>query len=497
MHLCTGRNNYGQLGINDTGIRGDAVSEMGNNLTSVPIPFYFSPTCSPTGTLNPTFDPTAMPTLSLQQILRFEVDDKWKFDELSEYICIGIVGLGVIIVLMALFNGNKSRKNEEKYYVERQGYLSVILFVTQIIDVISDICFFIQMRRYYDYGQTDNEVDHEVFAQLSTISFIFVIVPYVLNITSSVRVVQRITAIESVSEFSKKYFQRKAKLYSALTILSGGAFPALRVMNSDFLSVPLFNAGLSALQIEQFRTYHVLSTLIMENMPQLALQGFVIFKLKISSTIVIMSFASSVFNVMMNMLTASVHIVMHRNVSELKFNILVSWSRKRQNVSAAEYSKSAVHGADPFLRTGRRVTLAKKLSLINFRGSKSVHFEMLAAKKQNESHALYGVMQFDKENESAATILGSFMDKRQEILDAIISAFGYYPDFTDHLDFQIEVSQSEASSRADKVKLVSDLLTELGVGEEKLQRSLSCIPAEVPCPLLLCDPVFALCALTY
>merc|ERR1711972_343747 len=78
-----------------------------------------------------------------------------------------------------------------------------------------------------------------------------------------------------------------------------------------------------------------------------------------------------------------------------------------------------------------------------------------------------------------AALLANFMEKVDDILDAIISAFGYYPDFTDHLDFQIEVSQSETSSRADKVKLVSDLLTELGVDEEKLQQSLSWIPIEI------------------
>ena len=570
VHLYTGLNNYGQLGMDDTENRGDDATEMGDDLPVVSIPFYnTTSTCSPTadptteptveptiptmeptvpsavpsieptipptrypgispfGTAKPTVDPTTAPTflpsvdptaptsspseqpsisptlptaepsqlpthsptvspLTLQQILKFEVDDKWKFDELSEYICIGIIGLGVIVVLVAILIGNKRRKKEEKYHVEGQGYLSVILFVTQIIDVISDILFFIQMRRYYVYGQTDNDVNHEVFAQLSSISFIFVVVPYILNITSSVRVVQRITDGDSISEFSKKYFQKHSKMYSVLTMMSGGAFHALQLMNSKFLSIPLFNAGLSDLQIERFRTHHVLSTLIMENIPQLALQGFVIFKLRISGTIVIMSFVSSVFNVMMNILTAAVYIVLHRNESELKFNILVSWSGKLQNVSSTEYAHSAIQSVDPFLRTGRRVSLAKKLALINYGGSKTVRFEIMAAKKQIDSYTLYGVMQFDEGSESAAALLANFMEKVDDILDAIISAFGYYPDFTDHLDFQIEVSQSETSSRADKVKLVSDLLTELGVDEEKLQQSLSWIPMEVLCPFSLC-----------
>ena len=72
-------------------------------------------------------------------------------------------------------------------------------------------------------------------------------------------------------------------------------------------------------------------------------------------------------------------------------------------------------------------------------------------------------MQFDQATVSAAELLARFMEKEQEILDAIISAFGYYPRFTDQFQFHIEESRSQISPRADKAKVISDLMLELGV----------------------------------
>ena len=446
-----------------------------------PTPPTLDPTAAPSA--SPSFSPTAMP-LTLKELLKLRVDDEWYFDEISEYSCYVIILSGVLGVAVVYLIGRRKRKKAEKYYVEGQGYLSMILYATQIIDVLSDIFFFIQMNEYRKHGQVDDDVpDHKIFGILFIISFIFVIVPYILNISSSVRVVQRVTAGDSISEYTKKYFQRNAKLYSILTILSGGAFPALKVMNSNFMSLQILNAGLSTNQLERFRFYHLLSTLFTENLPQLGLQAFVMFYLKISSTIVVISFVSSVFNVLLNFLTAVVFIVLHQSVTESKFTISVSWSEMHQMKAAESGSEleSDVQTLNPFLRTGRRVTLAKQLGQIKFPGSKSVHFEVMASKMMNDSCELYGVMQFDQQNESAATLLTNFMDKRVEILEAVITAFGYHPDFTDHYEFVVGISQSERSSRAEKAKMLSELLTRLGVDENQVQKTMADIKVETLC----------------
>ena len=64
----------------------------------------------------------------------------------------------------------------------------------------------------------------------------------------------------SLSEHSKQYFRAKSKVFVALVLLSGGAFPALKLMSSNLLAHGLFSAGLSTIQLEGFRSRHVLTT---------------------------------------------------------------------------------------------------------------------------------------------------------------------------------------------------------------------------------------------
>ena len=359
------------------------------------------------------------------------------------------------------------------------------MFGFQMVDVLSDILFYDQMRRYSDYAREDTEdnVKEEVFAKLATVSLVFVFFPYLSNVLSSVRIVQKINDDAVTSEFTKKYFQRNAKFYSIFTLISGGAFPAVSLMNSNVLSLPIFNAGLSSLQLEKFRTHHLASTLLLENLPQLGIQGFVIFHLNVSGTIVVLSFASSVFNVMVSILTAVVFIILHRNESESKFTILVSWMRRQGIPDSVGRPSLEPNGPapklNPFSRTGRRVTLAKELALIDFGGSKSTHFEIMSAKKQNESYLLYGVMQFDNGSESAAGLLAKFMDKTKGIKRAIIKAFEYDAVFMKEYRFNIEISGEEMCSRSEKIELIQKLALELGVDPEQIAEFLRKIAEQV------------------
>ena len=245
---------------------------------------------SPIPTVDPTIDPSMAPTdaptvsptesptnrpLPLRERLELEVDDKSTLDETSNVIFSSMTAMGFVAVCFGIVFYRK-REGTQRYAVQGQKYLYVLTFVAQIIDLFSDILFTVQMRKYFEYGLNDEEVNEKIFKNLYSFSFAFVVAPYLMNILSSIRAVQNITADNTISAFSKNFFQRKATIYSALVILSGGAFPALKLLNSNFLSLSLFNAGLSTLQISKYRAQHVFSTILLENLPQICLQGFVI-----------------------------------------------------------------------------------------------------------------------------------------------------------------------------------------------------------------------------
>jgi len=263
------------------------------------------------------------------------------------------------------------------------------------------------------------------------------LLPYILNIVASVHIVQSITDKAETSTFTKEYFRRRTSAYSTLVILSGGSFPALKMMNSNLLSLNLFGAGMSSIQLASFRRNHLFSTILLENLPQLCLQAFVMWFLEISSTIVIISFISSVFNILTSILTTVVHIVLYREYTEVKFDIVLSWKRR----AVSSQSPLAECTLYPLQRTGRRLRLRNELKLTNYSGEKNVTFEIVASQKlQGDACILHGVIQCEGCHESAIQTASDFTDKKEQIRKAILDAFGYTDVFTKMYDFDIRIT---------------------------------------------------------
>ena len=370
------------------------------------------------------------------EILAQKVEEKSSMDEISQALVYTIAVIGLAVMLVAV-RVHLRRQRDGQFTIEGQKYLDVLLFHAQIIDVISDICFCVQLREYYDYGKTQEGVDAKdtiILLVLWIVSLVFVSVPYFSNIWSSVLILRSINEAHTTSDFTVRYFSRNASVYSILTILSGGSFPALKVMNSNIFSLPQFGAGLSPTQLAAFQKLHLFSTILLENVPQLAIQGFVLWYLHMSGPIVFISFFSSVFNILTSILTAVVHIVLHRNSTEAKFVIKLSWSRL--TAGRVETKSEQV----PSVRIGRRQRLRDELDLMNYGGHKSMNFEIVASKRQRDSCLLYGVIHVHGDYAAAMNALVGFQGRTNDIKAAVMKAFDY-ADFPCH-DFEVGVSSN-------------------------------------------------------
>merc|ERR550525_1389848 len=160
---------------------------------------------------------------------------------------------------------------------------------------------------------------------------------------------------------------------------------------------------------------------------------------------------------MLSSLTAAVGFTLHRNQSESNFSIRLSWNHRAQSSSSKRIvnllvnepsNPSSSRALNPLSQIGRRKSLKKELSRIDFTGSKSTSFEILAAERKNDGCVIHGVMQFDANSESSAGSFANFMEKREEILEAVIKAFDYRPDFENEFIFRIEIFQSAQGDRA-------------------------------------------------
>merc|ERR1712079_348460 len=138
-------------------------------------------------------------------------------------------------------------------------------------------------------------------------------------------------------------------------------------------------------------------------------------------------------NIFMSILLSSIHCTLYRGQSDTKWTILLSWTDRSQNIgisrvqplsrSNTRYNKLSLN---PWIKTGRRQSLAKELAKIRFSGSDGVSFEVLASSKQYDGCLIHGVLQY-KSTQSATALFASFADKKEEIKEAIIRAFKYAP----------------------------------------------------------------------
>merc|ERR1719361_1394101 len=317
----------------------------------------------------------------------------------------------------------------------------------------------------------DKTIDRNLFQKLFIVSGIFVFVPYLMNVISSVRVTQQIANDNSFSNFTKKFFQKRSSLYSALVLLSGGSYPTLKLLNCNLFSFSFLNAGLSSLQVAGFRKHHVFTTILLENAPQLGVQAILIFKLGITGTIVLISFSSSIFNIFMSILLSLVHYVLYRGQSDTKWTILLSWNGRSQGYGAAPFAPSPKSSnadqrvsLNPLIKMGRRKSLAKELATIQFAGSGGVSFEVLAETGKVDACLIHGVLQYET-TQSDRALFASFADKKEEIKAAIIRAFEFAPKYTTLYDFAVQIAQSDVVSPQEEMKLVTDMMMKLGSSE--------------------------------
>merc|ERR1719295_1318680 len=359
-------------------------------------------------------------------------------------------------------------KSDDKMEVDDQKYISALMYMIQIVDVFSDFAFAFQCRSYWQHLEgLDYEVgvEPEVFRDLYTFALLFVAVPYVMNLISSIDITRRIVDNESMTEHSKQYFRGKTKVYAVLVLVSGGAFPALKLMSSNMFGLGMFSAGLSTLQLGSFRSHHVVATVLIENVPQLYLQYLFMFRLDVINTIVIVSFLSSIFNILLAMMNAAVFLILHRNQVDIPFTIMISWRMKTPSGIQQEL--------DPFAQCGKRKNLAKLLGEIDLGDDEPLKFEILSSNKMTTGCLLHGVMASNREG--AAQISGGkfsdFMARKRQIDDAVMRAFGFDQQYRSQFAFKISISRMTATSRAERVKLAIQTLREFKVGKDVISEA--------------------------
>merc|ERR1719295_2585178 len=164
------------------------------------------------------------------------------------------------------------------------------------------------------------------------------------------------------------------------------------------------------------------------------------------------------------MMNTAVFWILHRHQVDIPFTIMISWREKAQSGMIGEKKTEL----DPFSQCGKRKNLAKLLGEIDLGDDEPLKFEILSSKKTTTGSLVHGVMASSKQD--AADFSGGkcsdFMARKQEIDEAVMTAFGWGPEYHRQFTFKISITRTIVTSRAERAKLVIQGLRELEVTKD-------------------------------
>ena len=226
---------------------------------------------------------------------------------------------------------------------------------------------------------------------------------------------------------------------------------------------------------------------LIENVPQLALQYWFMFQMNLGGNIVVISFISSIFNILRTLTSAVIFWILHRNQTEVPFTITLSWTKKVNSSLSAplEATSLTTNELDPFSRCGRRKKLAKSLGEINVVDGKSIKFEILSSETQQSSCTLCGVFLSEQtvnaraRAQTTGDTFSNFMDRERQIEEAVISALDLDPVYCSKFQFTVKMTRSTATSPGERAKLILDILREFHVSADVLSMVKTHIDREI------------------
>merc|ERR1719361_506034 len=104
---------------------------------------------------------------------------------------------------------------------------------------------------------------------MSCISWITVALPILMSL---LQLIGKSTGEWDRNESVKHWILRHSFTLYLLPFLSGSAFNAIAIVNSNAFQLDVFSMGLSKREMHKFRLQRIWSVVLLENLPQIALQ---------------------------------------------------------------------------------------------------------------------------------------------------------------------------------------------------------------------------------
>ena len=107
---------------------------------------------------------------------------------------------------------------------------------------------------------------------LFSVGILFIVLPLIGNLVQLHNEIQMWVSDVYSKHTVQAWIRSYLRFLYMITIICGSAFAAVDICNSNIFHLPMFNMGLNKRQLAIFKNQRILSTVLLENIPQLALQ---------------------------------------------------------------------------------------------------------------------------------------------------------------------------------------------------------------------------------
>eukprot|EP01084_Bolivina_argentea_P200840 343385_1 len=185
-------------------------------------------------------------------------------------------------------------------------------------------------------------------------SLLFLIIPYGLNIGYAAKLPN--TQVIKSNNTARTWFEHYQSIFILLVVISGGCYPALRLISSNVFGIHILNAGLSSFELSGLSDIRVMTTVVTENGPQLLVQIGYAYAIGDLTQNTILAFSTSVMSIIASILNFAIN----RDKKGAVFDICYFWEiKKSKGKELSKLSKNEkIHVKK---QKGIKLALAKKI----------------------------------------------------------------------------------------------------------------------------------------
>ena len=173
--------------------------------------------------------------------------------------------LTVVLIIVGIYDAKRARPNE--LFQAK----SILVFAFYASDFLSDIFFCIKLS-ISAFLEIDSEYQ-EVYTILFVLSLVFIVTPVGFNIAQLHLEISEWTNDPIIQYTTAAHWiKSRIKALYILSVICGSSFSAIALCNSYLLQIPMFCMSLSLYHQRLFAKKRFFSVVLIENVPQLAIQ---------------------------------------------------------------------------------------------------------------------------------------------------------------------------------------------------------------------------------